>query len=65
MDSEQTILLKPAEVAAHLRITTRSVYRLINTGALPKVHVGEARATRIRRSDLIEYIEHPELRKTA
>lgn len=53
---DATLLLKPAEAAAHLRVNVRTVYRLIETGTLPKVHIGEARATRIRRSDLDAYI---------
>jgi len=51
------LLLKPAEAAAHLRVNVRTVYRLINDGQLPKVHIGEARATRIRRADLDAYIK--------
>jgi excisionase family DNA binding protein len=54
---DPTLLLKPAEAAAHLRVNVRTVYRLINDGHLPKVHIGEARATRIRRSDLDAYIK--------
>lgn len=59
MDETTTLLLKPAEVAAHLRVNVRTVYRLINDGLLPRIYVGagKGRATRIARADLDAYIK--------
>jgi excisionase family DNA binding protein len=56
---EPTTLLKPAEVAAHLRVNVRTVYRLINDGLLPRIYVGagKGKATRIARADMDAYIK--------
>jgi len=54
---DDTMLLKPAEAAAHLRVNVRTVYRLIAMRQLAAVHIGEAKATRIRRTDLADYVD--------
>lgn len=54
---ETTLLLKPAEVATHLRVNVRTVYRLINDGVLPRVYIGDRKAIRVTRADLDAYIE--------
>ena len=47
-------LLTRAEVARYLRISDRTVSRLIRTGKLPAARIG--RAVRIRQSDLLDMI---------
>lgn len=44
-----------AEVADHLRVSSMTVYRLIKTGDLPAILVGQS--YRIRTSDLDAYLE--------
>jgi excisionase family DNA binding protein len=53
---EGTALLKPAEAAEQLRVSRSTIYRLIETGQLPSVHVGERRAVRIPREAIAAYI---------
>ncbi len=48
-------LLKPSEVAVSLRVTVRTVQRLIKRGDLPAVKVGER--FRIRKDDLDAYLQ--------
>ena len=48
-------LLKPEEIAAILRISRSFAYSLLQTGAIPTVHVGKA--CRVRPRDLEAYIE--------
>jgi excisionase family DNA binding protein len=43
-----------AEVAAALRVSSMTVYRLINGGALPAVRIG--RSFRLRREDVDRYL---------
>lgn len=43
------------EVAARLRVSNMTVYRLVNSGQLPAVRVG--RSYRIRQSDVLRYLE--------
>ena len=50
-----TLLLTIDEVADHLRISTRTVRRLIRAGELPTVPIG--RSLRIRRYDLSAYVD--------
>lgn len=47
-------LLTRAEVARYLRISDRTVSRLIRTGQLPASRIG--RAARIRQSDLLDML---------
>ncbi|WP_395637258.1 helix-turn-helix domain-containing protein [Sphingorhabdus sp.] len=47
-------LLTRAEVARYLRISDRTVSRLIRTGKLPAARIG--RAVRIRQSDLLDML---------
>lgn len=49
-------LLKIDEVAARLRLSRPTVYRLINGGKLASVHVGNAGFTRVQETDLDAYI---------
>jgi excisionase family DNA binding protein len=51
-----TALLKITEVAEELRVTRSTVYRYINDGLLPVVHIGPRQLTRIERTALAEYI---------
>ena len=48
-------LMTVAEVCVILRISASRVYRLLNTGELNGFHC--SRAWRIRKSDLIRYVE--------
>ena len=48
-------LLTRAEVAQYLRVSDRTVSRLIRTGQLPASRIG--RAVRIRHSDLLEMLD--------
>ncbi len=48
-------LLRPAEVAAVLRISRSSVQRLVESGALPSLRFGGI--VRIRESDLVRFVE--------
>ena len=56
-----TLLLTIDEVADHLRISTRTVRRLIQAGELPTVPIG--RNLRIRRYDLSAYVDGLVFRK--
>jgi excisionase family DNA binding protein len=47
-------LLTPPEVLDYLRITTRTLYRLIKAGTVPAVRVGHQ--WRVRRTDLEEWL---------
>lgn len=48
-------LLTAAEVAAQLRVSTMTIYRLIRSGELPAVRVG--RNYRVRADELETYLE--------
>lgn len=54
--SNETTLLRPAEVAERLKLAPRTVYRLVETGELAVVYVGRRRAARVRVSDLDAYL---------
>ena len=47
-------LLTAAEVAATMRVSNMTVYRLIKTGDLPALRVGKS--YRVRESDVVEYL---------
>lgn len=47
-------LLTVGEVAAALRVSTMTVYRLINAGELPAARIG--RSFRVRAEDLDRYL---------
>lgn len=47
-------LLTVGEVAAGLRVSTMTVYRLINAGELPAARIG--RSFRVRTEDLDRYL---------
>jgi excisionase family DNA binding protein len=47
-------LLTVAEVAAALRVSTMTVYRLINAGDMPAARIG--RSFRVRTEDLDRYL---------
>ena len=53
-DADATFL-RPAEVAERLRVSERTVYRLVESGELHPTYVGRNRALRIRLSDLAAY----------
>lgn len=50
-------LLKIPEVGERLGLNRSTVYRLIDAGAFPTVHVGARQATRVEESELDAYIE--------
>lgn len=50
-------MLTVAEIAAELRVSKMTVYRLVNERELPSVRVG--RSVRVRRSDLAAYLAAP------
>lgn len=51
---EQTHFLTVGEVAAVLRVSNMTVYRLINAGEIPAVRIG--RSFRLREVDLDRYL---------
>ena len=53
-DTAHTTFLTVSEVAALLRISTMTVYRLISAGELPAARIG--RSFRLRADDLDRYI---------
>lgn len=56
MSETETILLTIQETAEHLRLTRRSVERLIQAGQLPVVILGH-KTRRIRRDDVIAFVD--------
>jgi excisionase family DNA binding protein len=52
--SEGDLLLTVREVAATMRVSTMTVYRLIKSGQLPAIRVGKN--YRIRESDVGKYL---------
>jgi excisionase family DNA binding protein len=54
LDNTHTRFLTVGEVAADLRVSTMTVYRLINAGQLAAVRIG--RSFRVREEDLDRYL---------
>lgn len=54
LDTKHTRFLTVGEVAAALRVSNMTVYRLINAGQLPAVRIG--RSFRLREEDLDRYV---------
>ncbi|HEY3942005.1 MAG TPA: helix-turn-helix domain-containing protein [Acidimicrobiales bacterium] len=54
LDTANTRFLTVGEVARLLRVSTMTVYRLINTRRLPAVRIG--RSFRVREVDLDRYV---------
>jgi excisionase family DNA binding protein len=54
VDSSHTWFMTVSEVAAVLRVSTMTVYRLINAGKLPAVRIG--RSFRVREEELDRYL---------
>jgi excisionase family DNA binding protein len=54
VDSSQNRFMTVGEVAGELRVSTMTVYRLINSGQLAAVRVG--RSFRVRPEDLDRYL---------
>jgi len=54
VDSSHTWFMTVGEVAAVLRVSTMTVYRLINAGKLPAVRIG--RSFRVREEELDRYL---------
>ena len=52
---EMEAFLTTEEVLSYLKITPRTIYRLIRTGELPAVRIG--RQWRFRRADLDRWLE--------
>lgn len=54
LDTTHTRFMTVGEVAAVLRVSTMTVYRLINAGQLPAVRIG--RSFRVREEELDRYL---------
>lgn len=54
VDSSHAWFMTVGEVAAVLRVSTMTVYRLINAGKLPAVRIG--RSFRVREEELDRYL---------
>lgn len=54
LDTANTRFLTVGEVARVLRVSTMTVYRLINAGQLPAARIG--RSFRLREEDLDRYV---------
>lgn len=54
IENAQARFMTVGEVAAVLRVSTMTVYRLINSGELPAVRIG--RSFRLRPEDLDDYL---------
>jgi excisionase family DNA binding protein len=54
LETTNTRFLTVGEVAAALRVSNMTVYRLINAGGLPAVRVG--RSFRLREEDLDRFV---------
>jgi excisionase family DNA binding protein len=50
-------LMTIKEVADYLRVSEATIYRLMKTGELPSIKFSAKRFTRVRRSNLMDYIE--------
>ena len=55
LDNTSTRFMTVGEVAAILRVSTMTVYRLINAGQLPAVRIG--RSFRVREEELDRYLD--------
>ena len=53
--AERQAFLTTEDVLAYLKVTPRTIYRLIRTGELPAVRIG--RQWRFRRADLDDWLE--------
>ena len=58
----EALLLRVNEAAALLGISRSHIYRLIDKGEIPALYVGE-RSIRIKRTDIVAYIEKNETNK--
>lgn len=56
MNEKRPTLLKVQEVADELRVSSMTIYRLIQSGELPAIRIG-ARTFRIERFELEAYLE--------
>jgi excisionase family DNA binding protein len=54
VNTEQVRFMTVSEVAASLRVSTMTVYRLINGGELPAARIG--RSFRVRSEDLDTFV---------
>lgn len=54
LDASQSHFMTVGEVASSLRVSSMTVYRLINSGELPAVRIG--RSFRVRTDDLDRYL---------
>ena len=55
MNADLQACLTTEEVLSYLKVTPRTIYRLIRTGELPALRIG--RQWRFRRSDLDAWLE--------
>ena len=58
----EALLLRVNEAATLLGISRSAIYRLIDKGEIPALYVGE-RSIRIKRADVVAYIEKNETNK--
>ena len=56
-------LMTIKEVADHLRVSVATVYRLMRSGELPSIKFSAKKFTRIKQSDLEDFIERHTVRR--
>lgn len=56
MNPDEVIWLSTKEAARHLGITTRTLYRLIDSGQVPAYKFG--RVIRLKEHEVEEFVEH-------
>jgi len=61
--TEEPRLMTIKEVAAYLRVSGATIYRLMRSGELPSIKFSEKRFTRIRREDLEDFIQRHTIRR--
>ena len=62
-DRQISELMKIEEVAVYLRVSQATVFRLMRKGELPYLKLSAKRFTRIRRSDLDNFLERHTIRR--
>lgn len=61
VELEQTLLLKPAEVAETLRISVSKVYQMLAANELPAIRIGAA--VRVPRSSLEAWVLEQQIKQ--
>jgi len=60
---EEERLMRIEEVANYLRVSQSTVFRIMRSGELPSVKFSAKKFTRIKRSDLMDYVERHTVRR--